>query len=335
MQAHCEEMDRGKVLQALRIMIDTRNHPVLLHCRSGKHRTGALTGCLRMVRTGGCGQQRRCICSCAFKLPHAPAAARHTFCCPCAATANAFMQLQHWDMERACDEYVRYCRHKQRSVDKAYIERFDPRTLQPFLPAVEHKPTWLPASATELPSKLEQTTGAAPPPIDIPAALAAHAAKEAAAAAALAAATAGATSLAAGSGSPRPAAADVAPLRGRACSASPGGDDTSAPTSPALICAHVAATSPAAGAVPATAAAPSSTASAPATLPAVAVATSSPIATGTPVAASVGGGVGVGGGASASSRPTILRGTTGKSIFDAPGAAAPTSASSAAAAASC
>lgn len=50
-KAHCEEMDRGVVAAAIGVIIDTANHPVLIHCRSGKHRTGALVGCVRMVST--------------------------------------------------------------------------------------------------------------------------------------------------------------------------------------------------------------------------------------------------------------------------------------------
>ncbi|KAL6132421.1 hypothetical protein ACLB2K_064664 [Fragaria x ananassa] len=35
------------ILEALKILIDVRNHPVLIHCKRGKHRTGCLVGCLR------------------------------------------------------------------------------------------------------------------------------------------------------------------------------------------------------------------------------------------------------------------------------------------------
>lgn len=49
-KVHCEEMDRGRAAEALAVLVDTRCHPVLVHCRSGKHRTGALVGCLRMLQ---------------------------------------------------------------------------------------------------------------------------------------------------------------------------------------------------------------------------------------------------------------------------------------------
>eukprot|EP01138_Halocafeteria_seosinensis_P006959 gb/GECG01007117.1/.p1 GENE.gb/GECG01007117.1/~~gb/GECG01007117.1/.p1 ORF type:complete len:199 (+),score=21.71 gb/GECG01007117.1/:1-597(+) len=34
----------------LRIICDTTFHPVMIHCRSGKHRTGCIIGCLRMLQ---------------------------------------------------------------------------------------------------------------------------------------------------------------------------------------------------------------------------------------------------------------------------------------------
>ncbi|XP_050384286.1 tyrosine-protein phosphatase DSP3 [Argentina anserina] len=38
---------KDTILEALQILIDVRNHPVLIHCKRGKHRTGCLVGCLR------------------------------------------------------------------------------------------------------------------------------------------------------------------------------------------------------------------------------------------------------------------------------------------------
>lgn len=111
-KAHCEEMDRKKVAYALSIIMDVTNHPILIHCRSGKHRTGALVGCLRM--------------------------------------------LQRWSLEATCDEYVYYCKHKQRYVDKQYIERFNPQTLRAFAPPKERLPPWLPIDCTEHVSVLQE-----------------------------------------------------------------------------------------------------------------------------------------------------------------------------------
>ncbi|XP_059285303.1 probable tyrosine-protein phosphatase DSP4 [Lycium ferocissimum] len=39
-----------KIREALGVLIDVRNHPVLIHCKRGKHRTGCLVGCLRKLQ---------------------------------------------------------------------------------------------------------------------------------------------------------------------------------------------------------------------------------------------------------------------------------------------
>ena len=36
--------------EALTYILDTRHHPLLIHCNRGKHRTGSVVGCLRKVR---------------------------------------------------------------------------------------------------------------------------------------------------------------------------------------------------------------------------------------------------------------------------------------------
>lgn len=38
------------IRQALKVLLDVGNHPVLIHCKRGKHRTGCLVGCLRRVQ---------------------------------------------------------------------------------------------------------------------------------------------------------------------------------------------------------------------------------------------------------------------------------------------
>ncbi|XP_022727925.1 probable tyrosine-protein phosphatase At1g05000 isoform X2 [Durio zibethinus] len=38
------------IREALKVVIDVRNHPVLIHCNRGKHRTGCLVGCLRKLQ---------------------------------------------------------------------------------------------------------------------------------------------------------------------------------------------------------------------------------------------------------------------------------------------
>ncbi|KAJ3270690.1 hypothetical protein HDV01_007514 [Terramyces sp. JEL0728] len=39
-----------KISKALTVILDVRNHPLLIHCNKGKHRTGCLVGCLRKVQ---------------------------------------------------------------------------------------------------------------------------------------------------------------------------------------------------------------------------------------------------------------------------------------------
>eukprot|EP01117_Protostelium_nocturnum_P010444 TRINITY_DN3759_c0_g1_i1.p1 TRINITY_DN3759_c0_g1~~TRINITY_DN3759_c0_g1_i1.p1 ORF type:complete len:199 (-),score=63.50 TRINITY_DN3759_c0_g1_i1:226-822(-) len=38
------------IRDALVQLLDVRNHPILIHCNKGKHRTGCLVGCLRKVQ---------------------------------------------------------------------------------------------------------------------------------------------------------------------------------------------------------------------------------------------------------------------------------------------
>uniref|UniRef100_A0A7N0T8D1 diphosphoinositol-polyphosphate diphosphatase n=1 Tax=Kalanchoe fedtschenkoi TaxID=63787 RepID=A0A7N0T8D1_KALFE len=40
----------SSIAEALKVIIDVRNHPVLIHCKRGKHRTGCVVGCLRKVQ---------------------------------------------------------------------------------------------------------------------------------------------------------------------------------------------------------------------------------------------------------------------------------------------
>ncbi|KAJ0986499.1 hypothetical protein J5N97_004855 [Dioscorea zingiberensis] len=35
------------IREALKVVLDVRNHPLLIHCKRGKHRTGCLVGCLK------------------------------------------------------------------------------------------------------------------------------------------------------------------------------------------------------------------------------------------------------------------------------------------------
>jgi tyrosine-protein phosphatase SIW14 len=54
LQAHKEpfgKSDRTVVSDALRVLLDVRNHPVLCHDEKGKHRAGVLIGCLRKIQS--------------------------------------------------------------------------------------------------------------------------------------------------------------------------------------------------------------------------------------------------------------------------------------------
>ncbi|TNY24179.1 tyrosine phosphatase family-domain-containing protein [Rhodotorula diobovata] len=39
-----------KIVAALSTILDVRNHPMLIHCNKGKHRTGCVVGCLRRLQ---------------------------------------------------------------------------------------------------------------------------------------------------------------------------------------------------------------------------------------------------------------------------------------------
>ncbi|KAA8524759.1 hypothetical protein F0562_011182 [Nyssa sinensis] len=38
------------IRDALKVVLDVRNHPLLIHCKRGKHRTGCVVGCLRKLQ---------------------------------------------------------------------------------------------------------------------------------------------------------------------------------------------------------------------------------------------------------------------------------------------
>ncbi|CAL9759491.1 unnamed protein product [Musa acuminata subsp. burmannicoides] len=43
-------LPKDTIMMALRILLDVRNHPILIHCKKGKHRTGCLVGCFRKLQ---------------------------------------------------------------------------------------------------------------------------------------------------------------------------------------------------------------------------------------------------------------------------------------------
>jgi len=44
------KVKQEKIEEAILKILDTRNHPMLIHCNKGKHRTGTLVGCVRKIQ---------------------------------------------------------------------------------------------------------------------------------------------------------------------------------------------------------------------------------------------------------------------------------------------
>ncbi|XP_052180512.1 tyrosine-protein phosphatase DSP1-like isoform X2 [Diospyros lotus] len=44
------DIPEGKVREALKVILDVNNRPLLIHCKRGKHRTGCVVGCLRKTQ---------------------------------------------------------------------------------------------------------------------------------------------------------------------------------------------------------------------------------------------------------------------------------------------
>ncbi|KAI3918119.1 hypothetical protein MKX01_041439 [Papaver californicum] len=43
-------VSKDMITEALQVLLDVRNHPILIHCKHGKHRTGCVVGCYRKVK---------------------------------------------------------------------------------------------------------------------------------------------------------------------------------------------------------------------------------------------------------------------------------------------
>ncbi|XP_026419624.1 tyrosine-protein phosphatase DSP5-like [Papaver somniferum] len=43
-------VSKDTITEALKVILDVRNHPIMIHCRHGKHRTGCVIGCLRKMQ---------------------------------------------------------------------------------------------------------------------------------------------------------------------------------------------------------------------------------------------------------------------------------------------
>ncbi|KAJ1657741.1 tyrosine-protein phosphatase siw14 [Dispira simplex] len=44
------DIPKKTICAALAVVLDKRNHPILIHCNKGKHRTGCVVGCLRRLQ---------------------------------------------------------------------------------------------------------------------------------------------------------------------------------------------------------------------------------------------------------------------------------------------
>lgn len=49
-RARSNAVPEETVTAALATILDKRNHPILIHCNKGKHRTGCVIGCLRKLQ---------------------------------------------------------------------------------------------------------------------------------------------------------------------------------------------------------------------------------------------------------------------------------------------
>ncbi|KAI3983561.1 hypothetical protein MKX01_000573 [Papaver californicum] len=45
-----ESVSEDTITEAIEVLLDVRNHPILIHCKHGKHRTGCVVGCYRKVK---------------------------------------------------------------------------------------------------------------------------------------------------------------------------------------------------------------------------------------------------------------------------------------------
>ncbi|XP_010683382.1 tyrosine-protein phosphatase DSP3-like [Beta vulgaris subsp. vulgaris] len=50
MEGTKENIPKDVIYNALYILIDVRNYPILIHCKRGKHRTGCVVGCYRKLQ---------------------------------------------------------------------------------------------------------------------------------------------------------------------------------------------------------------------------------------------------------------------------------------------
>ncbi|KAI3844948.1 hypothetical protein MKX03_032952 [Papaver bracteatum] len=49
-----KRIKKDMITEGLKVLLDERNHPVLIHCRHGNHRTGIVIGCYRKLKQNWC-----------------------------------------------------------------------------------------------------------------------------------------------------------------------------------------------------------------------------------------------------------------------------------------
>ncbi|KAI3855161.1 hypothetical protein MKX03_022909 [Papaver bracteatum] len=42
------------ITEGVKVLLDERNHPVLIHCRHGNHRAGIVIGCFKKLKQNWC-----------------------------------------------------------------------------------------------------------------------------------------------------------------------------------------------------------------------------------------------------------------------------------------
>ena len=109
------------------VATDCRSHPVLVHCRSGKHRTGSLIGVLRKVRLQPVDMAGRSLIA-------------------------VVSQLLMWEESDVMEEYVKFSTPKERALDMEYIRRFDLTQIIEHLPAEDCLPLWARSAVDSLKS---------------------------------------------------------------------------------------------------------------------------------------------------------------------------------------
>ncbi|XP_052489152.1 probable tyrosine-protein phosphatase DSP4 [Gossypium raimondii] len=94
------------IREALNVVLDVRNHPVLIHCNRGKHRTGCVVGCLRKL-------QRWCLSSVLDEYQRFAAAKARV-------SDQRFMEL--FDVSSVPISFS--CSNKYNYINKSQMERF-------------------------------------------------------------------------------------------------------------------------------------------------------------------------------------------------------------------